>query len=130
MTACCNGCITGTLDSFRCSAYQAGSPSSVVMALPATFPSGVTQDRVSTPSTRTEHEPHCASPHPKRGPWSASSFDRTYKRGVSAGASISCTRWFTVIRVAMEFLLGAGASLNSLSMGRVLQDCQGDVGPK
>jgi len=28
----------------------------------------VTQERVSTPFTSTEQDPHCASPHPKRGP--------------------------------------------------------------
>jgi hypothetical protein len=29
-------------------------------------PTGVTQDRSSTPSTRTEHEPHWATPHVKQ----------------------------------------------------------------
>ena len=33
-----------------------------------TAETGVTHDRVSAPFTRTEHDPHCASPHPKRGP--------------------------------------------------------------
>ena len=36
--------------------------------LPATPATGVTQERISTPSASTEHEPHCASPQPKRGP--------------------------------------------------------------
>jgi len=35
------------------------------------------QERISTPSASTEHEPHCASPQPKRGPLSRSSFDST-----------------------------------------------------
>ena len=49
----------------------------VVSDLPATCETAVTQDRISTPSASTEQEPHCASPQPKRGPFSRSSFMST-----------------------------------------------------
>ena len=29
---------------------------------------GVTQERISLPSSNTEHAPHCARPQPNRGP--------------------------------------------------------------
>src|ERR1700730_16414453 len=80
-----------------CFAYQAGSPSSVVMDFPSRDPTGVTHDRISTPSTRTEQEPHCASPQPNRGPCNSNSFDRTYSRGVSGLAVTGQTRSFTLI---------------------------------
>jgi hypothetical protein len=60
-----------------CPAYHAGNPSSVVTDFPTTAETGVTQERRSTPSTSTEHDPHWARPHPKRGPFSSSSSEST-----------------------------------------------------
>src|SRR5215472_14260911 len=93
--ACCTGCSAGVLASFLWAAYHEGSPSSVVTALPSTAETGVTQERVSTPFTSTEQEPHCANPQPNRGPWSSKSFERTYSKGVSGAASTFQTRSFT-----------------------------------
>src|SRR6185312_14714321 len=95
--ACCTGCSAVGFASFFCPAYQAGSPSSVVTDLLPTADNGVTQDRVSTPFTSTEHDPHCANPQPNRGPWSCSSFIKTYRRGVSGAALTVHDRSFTRI---------------------------------
>src|SRR3954463_8699621 len=84
MVACCTGCSSGTCLSLFCSAYHAGRPSSAVTDFPRTAETGVTQDRVSTPFTRTEQAPHWPSPQPNRGPRNSSSFESTYNRGVSA----------------------------------------------
>src|SRR5262249_7139756 len=81
----------------RCCAYSAGSPSSVVIALPETAATGVTQLLISLPSNNTEQAPHCANPQPKRGPCRCSSLCRTYRRGVSRLAVTLCTRPFTLI---------------------------------
>src|ERR1700733_410739 len=99
--ACCTGCSAGACFSFFCAAYQAGNPSSVVTDFPCTAETGVTQDRVSTPFTSTEHEPHCASPQPKRGPCSSSSFERTYSNGVSAEEETVQGRSFTRILISV-----------------------------
>src|SRR5262245_51714673 len=72
-------------------------PSSVVIALPDTAATGVTQERISLPSSSTEHAPHCARPQPKRGPCRCNSLCRTYSRGVSRLAVTLCTRPFTLI---------------------------------
>ena len=81
--ACCTGCSAGVLGSFFCAAYHAGNPSSVVIDLAATVETGVRQERVSTPLTKTEHDPHCPRPQPNLGPCRFSSFDSTYNSGVS-----------------------------------------------
>ena len=78
-------------------AYSAGMPSSVVIALPLTAATGVTHERISLPSSSTEHAPHCARPQPKRGPCRCSSLCRTYRSGVSRLAVTLCTRPFTLI---------------------------------
>ena len=70
----------------RSFAHSAGSPSKVVIAFPETAATGVTHDRISFPSSSTEHAPHCASPQPKRGPCRCSSLCRTYSNGVSSDA--------------------------------------------
>src|SRR3954468_14772730 len=72
-------------------------PSSVVIALPLTAATGVTHERISLPSSSTEHAPHCARPHPNRGPCRCSSLCSTYKSGVSRLAVTLCTRPFTLI---------------------------------
>src|SRR6476620_1162717 len=72
-------------------------PASVVIALPLTAATGVTQERISLPSSSTEQAPHCARPQPKRGPCRCSSLCRTYSRGVSRLAVTLCTRPFTLI---------------------------------
>src|ERR1700733_571059 len=95
--ACCTGCSAGTCASFLCAAYHAGRPSSVVTDFPWTEETGVTHERVSTPFTSTEHEPHWASPQPKRGPCSSSSLERTYNNGVSGAPETVHDRSFTLI---------------------------------
>src|SRR6478752_9800686 len=72
-------------------------PSSVVIALPLTAATGVTQLLISLPSSSTEQAPHCARPQPKRGPCRCSSLCRTYRSGVSRLAVTLCTRPFTLI---------------------------------
>src|SRR6266478_6624401 len=54
-------------------------------------------ERISTPSRSTEHEPHWASPQPKRGPCRPSSFDSTYSSGVSRSAATVDSCSFTRI---------------------------------
>src|SRR5438034_8562490 len=93
--ACCTGCSAGALGSFFCAAYHAGNPSSVVIHLAATVETGVRQERVSTPLTKTEHDPHCPRPQPNLGPCRFSSFDSTYNSGVSGAAITVCTLSFT-----------------------------------
>src|SRR4030088_3109316 len=97
MNACCTGWSAGGFRSPFCFAYHAGKPSSVVIDLPARDPTGITQERVSTPSTRTEQEPHCARPQPNRGPCNSISFERTYNRGVSGLETTGHTFSFTLI---------------------------------
>src|SRR5260370_41251558 len=87
MNACCTGVSAGTCGNLCWGAYHAGNPSSVVTDLFPMAERGVTHDRVSTPSTNTEHDPHCAKPQPKRGPFNNNSFESTYRSGVSGGAS-------------------------------------------
>ncbi len=101
--ACCTGCSAGALASFFCAPYQAGSPSSVVTALPSTAETGVTQERVSTPLTSTEQEPHWARPQPKRGPRSSSSLESTYNSGVSGAEATFHDRSLTLILSAISF---------------------------
>src|SRR5262245_4383339 len=72
-------------------------PSSVVIALPLTAATGVTHDRISFPSSSTEHAPHWARPHPNLGPCRCSSLCSTYSSGVSRLAVTLCTRPFTLI---------------------------------
>src|SRR5437762_9536012 len=65
--ACCNGCSAGLAAAVpRSFAQRAGRPSSVVIALPLTAATGVTQLLISLPSSSTEQAPHCARPQPKR----------------------------------------------------------------
>src|SRR4029453_17636218 len=97
MKACCSGCSAGACASLLRSAYQAARPSRVVSDLSATAATGVTQERISTPSASTEQEPHCASPQPKRGPCRRSSLVRTERGGVSGLALPGPSRPFTLI---------------------------------
>src|SRR5258708_20510114 len=83
MKACCSGCSAGGGARFFLSAYHAARPSSVVTDLPTTAATGVTQERISTPSASTEQEPHSASPQPNFAPCKRNSFGSTYRRGVS-----------------------------------------------
>ena len=83
--------------------------------LPATRATGVTHDRVSTLSTSTEQDPHCARPQPNRGPCRCSSFESTYNNGVSGVAAIVHSRSFT-LRVATCSASGSGGAFgNQLS---------------
>src|SRR6478735_4131475 len=79
-------------------------PSSVVIALPLTAATGVTQERISLPSSNTEQAPHCARPQPKRGPCRCSSLCRTYRSGVSRLAVTLCTRPLTLILSLLAIL--------------------------
>src|SRR5258705_2762730 len=67
------------------------------MLFPLTAATGVTQERISLPSSSTEQAPHCARPQPKRGPCRWSSLCRTYRRGVSRLAVTPCVSPFTLI---------------------------------
>src|SRR3954452_12328447 len=116
--ACCSGCSAGTVAPVveadvvpRDFAHAAGSPSSVVIALPLTAATGVTHERISLPSSSTEQAPHCARPQPKRGPCRWSSLCKTYSSGVSRLAVTLCTRPFTLILSLLAMiLLGAKGS--------------------
>src|SRR5437016_13591761 len=67
------------------------------MFLLETAATGVTQLRISLPSSSTEQAPHCARPQPKRGPCRCNSLCRTYSNGVSSDAVTECTRPLTLI---------------------------------
>src|SRR6187399_1971459 len=101
-------------------------PSSVVIALPDTAATGVTQLLISFPSSSTEHAPHCARPQPKRGPCRCSSLCRTYSSGVSRLAVTLCTRPFTLIfnLLAKIALLGEAAFVEQ---GRDLGSFRGSI---
>src|ERR1700733_12354037 len=120
MNACWTGCSAVTLSSFFCFAYHAGNPSSVVTDLPWTAETGVTQDRTSSPFTSTEHEPHCASPQPKRGPCRCSSSDRTYSKGVSGAAVISPARSFTRILTSPAIVRTSCSQFKRPSVNRLV----------
>src|SRR6202790_842822 len=59
--------------------------------------------RTSSPSSSTEHAPHCAIPQPRRGPVSFSSLRSANSKGVSGAADTTCFVPFTdsVISFAM-----------------------------
>src|SRR3977135_1537138 len=59
--------------------------------------------RTSSPSSSTEHAPHCAIPQPRRGPVNFSSLRSTNSKGVSGAADTTCFVPFTdsVISSAM-----------------------------
>src|ERR1700722_17515534 len=59
--------------------------------------------RTSSPSSSTEHAPHCAIPQPRRGPLNFSSLRSTNSKGVSGAADTICVVPFTdsVISFAM-----------------------------
>src|SRR6516164_764318 len=105
MKACCTGVRAGVFGSLCWRAYQAGRPSRVVTARLPTADKGVTHDRVSAPSINTEHDPHCARPHPKRGPFNCSSPESTYSSGVSCAALIVHMRSFTLMRTPVAIFL-------------------------
>src|SRR4051794_14383121 len=67
------------------------------MLFPLTAATGVTQERISLPSSSTEQAPHCARPQPNRGPCRWSSLCKTYRRGVSRLACTPCVRPLTLI---------------------------------
>ena len=65
--ACCTGwsmSLACASDRCFCLAHRAGNPSRVVISLPIAVEAGVTQERISFPSSSTEHAPHCARPQP------------------------------------------------------------------
>src|SRR5512135_1120351 len=97
MSACCTGCSAGGFERCFCLAYQVGRPSSVVTDFPLTAETGVIHERISTPFSNTEQEPHWPRPQPNLGPWRYISFVRTYSSGVSGVEVTVQGRSFTVI---------------------------------
>src|SRR2546428_1454538 len=63
----------------------------VVIALPAAADTGVTQERRGAPSRCTVHAPHCAMPQPNLVPVNPTRSRNTQSRGMSGGASTSCS---------------------------------------
>src|SRR5438034_3963365 len=63
-------------------------PSIVVTRFPATAATGVTHERVATPSRWTVHAPHCAMPQPNLVPVRPRESRSTHSSGVS-GASVT-----------------------------------------
>src|ERR1019366_7295012 len=88
MNACCSGCGLSAVP----------RPSSVVISLSPTALTGITQDRITCPRMMTVHDPHCAIPHPKRGPRSPRSSFKTNNSGVSGSASTRCS-WPLTLRI-------------------------------
>src|SRR6202163_750148 len=72
MKACCS----------RCGCAELPRPSSVVTFALPTLPTGYTHERVAWPLTRTVQAPHCARPHPKRGPRNPRPSRNAYRRGM------------------------------------------------
>src|SRR5262252_2258341 len=70
-----------------CSLSSVPSPSSVVTSFPSIEPTGVTQERLAAPLTRTVHAPHCVMAQPYLAPLSSRSLRSTYSSGVSGSAS-------------------------------------------
>src|SRR5258708_12411599 len=77
----------------------------VVTCLPTAYETGVMHVRTSSPSSSTEHEPHCTIPQPSRGPLNFSSLRSTKIRGVSGAPDTTCFAPFTdrVNSLAMFF---------------------------
>jgi hypothetical protein len=63
----------------------------VWIALPATLPTGVTQDRTAWPSTRTVQAPQAATPQPNLVPVICRRSRSTHSKGM-AGSACTCTR--------------------------------------
>src|SRR5689334_21643953 len=74
------------------------------MLFPLTAYTGVTQERISFPSSSTEQAPHCARPQPNRGPCRWSSLCNTYRRGVSRLALTPWVSPFTLILMLFAIL--------------------------
>src|SRR5258706_602217 len=67
----------------------------VVIRFPSIFETGVTHDRVASPSTCTVHIPHIDMPHPYFVPLRSRRSRSTHRSGMSAGASTVRARPFT-----------------------------------
>src|SRR6266542_3696096 len=65
-------------------------PSMVVMACPTAALTGMTQDRLGTPSRCTVQAPHNATPQPNLVPFIPSRSRNTHSNGMSGGASTLC----------------------------------------
>src|SRR5690349_19184767 len=64
----------------------------VVTLLPATAETGITQERIASPSRCTVHAPHCASPQPKCGLVIFRSPRSAYRSGMPGSALIVTAR--------------------------------------
>ena len=114
LNACSTGWSAGTLASPCCFANQLGRPSSVVTDFVPIALSGVMHERVSTPSTSTEHDPHLRA--------------RTQTGGrASRVGSISAWRGRVGRRVDLVHLFvhrdldGHAIPLGDLTFGRVMR---------
>src|SRR5690606_11672165 len=81
MNACCSAC----------GRSSAPRPSTVVMRLPSTAQTGVSQACTGRPSMRTLHAPHDPAPQPNRGPFNPQACRNTDRRGDAASASTDRT---------------------------------------
>src|SRR5262247_1548487 len=84
----------------------------VVMRFPATLDTGVTHDRVASPSTCTVHMPQTDMPQPYLVPLRLRMSRITHRSGMSAGASTVVAWPFTVSLMGM-----AGPVLRRLGVG-------------
>src|SRR5438445_2274260 len=91
MNACCRGCGFSMVP----------KPSRVVISAPSTLFTGVTQERIACAFTITVQAPHCPSPHPNFGPFSARSSLSTYKSGVVGSTSTAWTLPLTFKFIAL-----------------------------
>src|SRR5260370_28983518 len=84
--------------------------------------------RTSSPSSSTEHAPHCAIPQPRRGPVNFSSLRSTNSKGVSGAADTTCfARAKQVVSAAPEtpllFVLRNELKLTGPRLGCGMAQC-------
>jgi exodeoxyribonuclease III len=91
----------------------------VVTSSPPTALTGLTQDRTTSPRMITEQAPHCAIPHPNRGPLRPRLSLRTNSRGVSGSTSTVWSRPFTfsLIRFILPVSVGRGRDPGCVKTG-------------
>src|SRR5688572_24998465 len=75
----------------------------VVIFLPATVLTGVTQERMATPSTCTVQEPHCATPQPYLVPVRPAFSRIAHNSGVSGSTSRLCA-WPLIVSEIIAIL--------------------------
>src|SRR5258708_17220703 len=97
MLAACRGCgLSGV-----------PRPWCVVTFFPATAESGITHERIGSPSRCTVHAPHCASPQPKCGLLILRSLRKAYRSGMFGSAlTVTVLPSTANLMLAMEPPLG------------------------